>query len=101
MDPPTLAVSTDQLDELRGILASHAKGRQAWAYGSRVRTALQTRPLKPFSDLDIALDGTALSLEEWSNLRTAMSDSHLPFRVDITLRSDLPSSWSLDWYALN
>ncbi len=101
MSSSTLAVSAEQLSELHGILARYACGRGAWAYGSRVRSSRQTRPLKPYSDLDIALDGAALSFAQMGELRDALSDSNLPFRVDVSFKAALPGSWALDLYALN
>ena len=48
-------------------------------FGSRA-----TGKLKPFSDLDLALDNKKpLSLEQLSKLKDAFSESNLPFRVDI------------------
>jgi uncharacterized protein len=101
MNSSTLAVSAEQLTELHSILASYASGRGAWAYGSRVRSHPQTRSLKLYSDLDIALDGAAFSLEQMGKLRDALRDSNLPFRVEVTLRTALPNSWALNLYALN
>jgi len=46
-------ISPEQLAIVQGILKDHLpKGTLAWAFGSRV-----TWTAKPFSDLDIALEG--------------------------------------------
>lgn len=48
-------------------------------FGSRV-----TGKLKPFSDLDLAVNNKKpLSLEQLSKLKDAFSESNLPFRVDV------------------
>jgi predicted nucleotidyltransferase len=62
------------------ILRARLPGRAVWAFGSRVHG----RRLKPFSDLDLAVDGGGpLSLDEPAELKAAFSDSSLPFRVDV------------------
>jgi type I restriction enzyme S subunit len=56
-------ISPDQLETVQTILRAHLpKGTLAWAFGSRV-----TWTAKPFSDLDIALEGA----------------SDLPWKVDV------------------
>ena len=87
-----IALSTTQLQEVRTILASHTAGRGVLAFGSRVSRAPQPK-VKPFADLDLALTGQRLAPAELYLLREAMSQSQLPFRVDICFWSDLPDSW--------
>jgi uncharacterized protein len=87
-----LALLTTQLLEIKSILASHAAGRGVLAFGSRVSRA-QSAFVKPFADLDLALTGLPLAPAELYLLRDAMSQSQLPFRVDICYWSDLPDSW--------
>jgi uncharacterized protein len=87
-----LALSTTQLQEVKTILASHTAGRGVLAFGSRVSRA-QTTLVKPFADLDLALTGLPLDPADLYLLRDAMSQSQLPFRVDICYWSDLPESW--------
>ncbi|MDO8456416.1 MAG: hypothetical protein Q7T07_05835 [Burkholderiaceae bacterium] len=52
--------------------------------------ASQSRRVKPFSDLDLALTGQALQPQDLFALREAMSDSNLPFRVDICYWTTCP-----------
>jgi uncharacterized protein len=90
-----LALSTEQLQEIKSILASHAAGQGILAFGSRVYKS-DTRPfVKRFADLDIALTGQSMPPEELYVLRDAMSQSQLPFRVDICHWHDLPESWKI------
>lgn len=87
-----LALSETQLQEVKTILASHTAGRGVLAFGSRV-SRVQKTIVKPFADLDLALIGLPLAAAELYLLRDAMSQSQLPFRVDICYWSDLPDSW--------
>ena len=87
-----LALSSTQLQEVKTILACHTAGRGVLAFGSRVSRAPQPA-VKPFADLDLALTGLPLAATEMYLLRDAMSQSQLPFRVDICHWSDLPDSW--------
>ena len=88
-----LALSTSQLQEIKAILASHAVGQGVLAFGSRVCKNDSPPSVKPFADLDLALTGQNLPLADLYILRDAMSQSQLPFRVDICQWDDLPASW--------
>lgn len=87
-----LALSLTQLQEVKTILARHSAGRGVLAFGSRV-SRVQKTMVKPFADLDLALTGQPLAAAELYLLRDAMSQSQLPFRVDICYWSELPDSW--------
>lgn len=73
-------ISPEQLAIVQGILKAHLpKGTLAWAFGSRV-----TWTAKPFSDLDIALEGTApLPPDVLIDLEEAFEASDLPWKVDL------------------
>ena len=74
------------LDEVRRILARHAPGARAWAFGSR--TAGRA---KHFSDLDVVLEAeNGVPIETLARLREAFSESDLPIKVDV-----------VDWDALD
>ena len=88
-----LALSTSQLQEIKAILASHAVGQGVLAFGSRVCKNDVRSGVKPFADLDLALTGKNLPPAKLYILRDALSQSHLPFRVDICQWDDLPASW--------
>lgn len=69
-----------ELRLVRRILRKHVPGCPIWAFGSRVHG----RNLKPFSDLDLAvISDKPLGLDTLIALRTAFSDSALPFQVDV------------------
>lgn len=73
-------ISPEQLAIVQGILCDHLpKGTLAWAFGSRV-----TWTAKPFSDLDIALEGAApLAADVLIDLEEAFDSSDLPWKVDV------------------
>lgn len=74
------------LDEVRRILAQHAPGARAWAFGSRA-----VGRAKRFSDLDVVLQAeNGLPIETLARLRDAFSESDLPMTVDV-----------VDWDALD
>lgn len=71
--------SPQALSLLREILQAHIPGCGVRAFGSRI---LGTA--RPFSDLDIVLVRTdPLPLERLAALREALSESNLPFLIDI------------------
>ena len=64
------------VEEILTGLVPHAR---VVVFGSRV-----TGKQKPFSDLDLAIDiGEPLPLDMFARLRSAFSESHLPFGVDL------------------
>lgn len=75
----TLAMTTEDLSELQRILKRFVPDYKVWAFGSRV-----TGTHKPYSDLDIALVGEEpISIETRAALTEALSESTLPYKVDI------------------
>lgn len=73
-------ISPEQLAIVQGILKEHLpKGTLAWAFGSRV-----TWTAKPFSDLDIALEGAdPVPSDVLIDLEEAFEASDLPWKVDV------------------
>jgi type I restriction enzyme, S subunit len=73
-------ISPEQLAIVQGILRDHLPmGTLAWAFGSRV-----TWTAKPFSDLDIALEGAEpLPSGVLIDLAEAFEASDLPWKVDV------------------
>jgi type I restriction enzyme S subunit len=79
MAEPPLQLDPEHLKIVRELLRKHVPDREVWAFGSRVGGEV-----KPYSDLDLALLGDApLPLSLLGRLRDDLSDSALPFRVDL------------------
>ena len=75
-----MQLTPEELGIVRKVLAEHLPGLEVWAFGSRVHG----RHLKPFSDLDlIVIHPERLDLDTYARIKTAFSDSELPFRVDV------------------
>jgi type I restriction enzyme S subunit len=81
-----LDIAEEHVRIVRDILNAHLpEGTQIWAFGSRA-----TWRARPNSDLDVAIDaGRSLTLDERAILAEALSDSDLPYRIDI-----------VDWHAI-
>jgi len=76
---PSVALSQEQLHEVRQIMAHVIPGAQVWVFGSRA-----TGKARPFSDLDLLL--TQPSKLNWVQrvvLRDGFEASRLPFCVDV------------------
>ena len=82
---PPIAIEPREWEELSVILRERLPGRKVWAFGSR---ATRVR-LKRFSDLDLAIDGNELSLDQRAKLSEALDESRLPFKVDIVELSSI------------
>jgi predicted nucleotidyltransferase len=74
-----LDLTPKQLDLLMAILRERVPNVRVYAYGSRA-----TGKARPFSDLDLALDGEApIPSDRMALLREDLTDSDLPMRVDV------------------
>lgn len=85
-----LALEAAELAEVRAILARHLPpGARAWAFGSRAGG----QP-KPWSDLDLALQGPApLPLSLLAELAEAFDESALPWKVDLVDRATVSEAF--------
>jgi len=91
-----LMLPTPALAVVKALLRQHAPHHTAFAFGSRVVSSAEDRArVKPHSDLDLALTGTPLPLDQMFTLREAFSESDLPMRVDIVNMGDLPEGRKL------
>ena len=81
LDPHRLwvALSPEQLHDVRQIIAQVIPGAQVWVFGSRA-----TGKARPFSDLDLLLtQPRKLNWAQRAALRDGFEASRLPFRVDV------------------
>ncbi len=91
-----LALPEPCLALVRTLIGQHAPHHRFFAFGSRVvGSAADRRRVKPHSDLDLAIAGEPLPLEQLFVLRDAFSESDLPMRVDIVQAGDLPEGWKI------
>jgi predicted nucleotidyltransferase len=76
----TLDLSEDHLAILRSVLAAHLPaGSRACVFGSRAHGGARR-----YSDLDLALEWSRpLGLDMLARIAEALSESDLPFKVDI------------------
>lgn len=76
---PAIDIGPDQWKIVQAILQTCIPQHTVWAFGSRA-----TGHAKPYSDLDLAILGTApLGLETLATLADAFSESDLPWKVDL------------------
>ena len=91
-----LALPEPCLALVRTLIRQHAPHHQFFAFGSRVVvSAADRRRVKPHSDLDLAIAGEPLPLEQLFALCDAFSQSDLPMRVNIVRAGDLPVGWKM------
>lgn len=76
---PPVAVEPHEWQELSGLFQRYLPGRTIWAFGSRATG----KRMRRFSDLDLAVGGEELTLDELAMLREALDESRLPFKVDV------------------
>lgn len=77
----SIDMTPDQAEIVRAILKKTLPLKsKVWVFGSRSKGKI-----KPFSDLDLAIDclEKPLSIEIMADLREAFDESDLPYKVDI------------------
>lgn len=84
----SIELKTSELELVRKILADTIPDLEVWAFGSRVHR----RQLKEFSDLDLVVFTQKGQLLDLGVLRENLTDSDLPFTVDVSSWTQLP-----DW----
>lgn len=81
----TLDISQEQRATLLALLHHHLPGVTIWAYGSRVKGSA-----RPNSDLDLVVFTTPAQRPQVSDLKDALDESNIPFRVDLHAWHDIP-----------
>jgi predicted nucleotidyltransferase len=97
MADPLLSLQPRHLEELRRLIATYLPQEEVWAYGSRVGgTAHET------SDLDLVVrhppDLKVQQSSAFWELKEALSESNLPFLVELFDWARLPSTF---WENIN
>jgi predicted nucleotidyltransferase len=74
----------DVLPRLLAVLSSNPKVKQITLYGSRAKGNSRDG-----SDIDLCLDGDALSLKDLAELDASIDDLLLPWKVDIAVMQQI------------
>ena len=83
-----VALSQEQLHDVRQIIEHVVPGAKVWIFGSRA-----TGKARPFSDLDLLFtQPPKLSWAQRAALRDGFEASRLPFRVDVVESAGLSAA---------
>jgi predicted nucleotidyltransferase len=81
-------LTSEQRATLQDLLGHYLPGNTAWIYGSRVNGRATPR-----SDLDMVVFASADQRRQMADLREALEESNLPFRVDLFAWDEVPESF--------
>ena len=84
----TIDLTPDQYRLIQGLLGLHLPGTPVWAYGSRVKGNS-----RPQSDLDLVVFASPGQKHGVAELREALAESSLPFRVDLFVWAEVPEEF--------
>ncbi len=87
-DEATLDITVAQGNLLRSLLQQHLPNTTVWAYGSRVSGQAHSA-----SDLDLVAFALPSQPAAIAELREALEESNLPFRVDLFVWEQVPESF--------
>ncbi len=87
-------LSSRALVLLRGVFASYPSVDKAIVYGSRAKGNY-----RPGSDIDMTLEGSALTLDDLFRIETALDDLMLPWNIDLSLISHIDNPTLLEHIA--
>lgn len=72
------------IQKLRQVFEGDCRIVQVWLYGSRA-----TGKQKPFSDIDLCIEGANLKLNDLHALESKIDDLNLPWKVDLSLKHQI------------
>ena len=81
-------INPKDLETIRVLLRQYLPDTLVWAYGSRVNQSGHD-----FSDLDIVAFTTPEQQDDVFDLRMAIEQAFLPFRIDLHCWDDIPDSF--------
>ncbi len=84
----TIDITTEEREVVLGLLQRHLPGVAVWVYGSRAKWTS-----RPQSDLDLVVFATPEQSHKISDLREALEESNLPFRVDLFVWDEVPEQF--------
>lgn len=71
-------LTDNELNQLKAVLSAHKGVEKAILYGSRARGTN-----RPYSDVDISLIGSNLSLSDLAVIDDQLDDLYLPYQIDL------------------
>ena len=86
--PEHLDLTHNELLLLQALLKKHLPDIEVWAYGSRVNGKAHSA-----SDLDMVIFSGPEQAMVIAELREALEDSNLPFRVDLFVWDQVPENF--------
>ncbi len=81
-------VSEKDLNNLHQLLTRYLPNTKVWAFGSRVKWTSRSD-----SDLDLVVFATKEQSRQVHNLKDALQESSLPFRVDVLVWDNIPDTF--------
>ena len=81
-------ITAEERKTVLSLLEQHLPGTAAWVYGSRAKWTS-----RPQSDLDLVVFPTPEQRQRVGDLREALEESNLPFRVDLFVWDEVPVSF--------
>lgn len=68
------------IEKINGVLSAHPQIRQVIIYGSRAKGNYRNG-----SDIDLTIEGEAVTLSELLKIETELDDLLLPYKIDLSL----------------
>ena len=84
-------VKGKEIEGLRNIFSSNSHVEKAILFGSRAKGNY-----KPFSDIDITLEGDKLTHKDLMQLCSAIDDLLMPYELDLSLKKDIKNTALLE-----
>ena len=84
----TIDITDNQRHIILALFAKYLPNVMIWAYGSRVKGTA-----RPHSDLDLVAFTSSEQKRAVSDLKEALEESNLPFRVDLFTWNEIPEQF--------
>ncbi len=85
--PASIGLKPHQFQLIQDIVLDHDLVIHAWLFGSRALAAY-----KDNSDIDIAIEGSDITLNVVADMQDRLEQSSLPFKVDLLVKHSATSS---------
>lgn len=87
----SFGLKDSEIKQILDIIAKNGNVESAVLYGSRAKGTF-----KPFSDVDLTLNGSALSRKDLNTLSHDLYESQLPYNFDLSIFSTLKNNALID-----